>query len=369
MKKDTDKETDWRSLERIREDIDGLDGEIISLLSKRQELAAVIGKLKRKLGNEITDPAREQKVLRRLVSRGNKELTTQAIRCIFSEIISAARSVQQELTAAYLGPDATFSHQAAVYLYGKSASFRPAESIEEVFALVEKGVCQQGVVPIENSYEGSVNTTQDLFYKYDLKIGAEIFLRIRHHLLSKAGDIKKVSRLYSHPMPVAQCRSWIKRHLPDIPITEVASTSVAAKMAASEPDAAAVGGRFCALTYGLNVLEENIEDRPDNVTRFLAIGKNQSEPTGRDKTSLLFFLSHKPGALYRALEALAKRNVNMTRIESRPMKIKNWEYLFFVDLEGHEQDENLREAIREMEGRCAFMKRLGSFPAGDEPWD
>jgi chorismate mutase/prephenate dehydratase len=249
------------------------------------------------------------------------------------------------------------------------ASFRATETIEEVFGLVEKGVCHQGVVPIENSYEGSVNTTLDLFYKYDLKIGGEILLRIRHHILSKAGHMEEIKRLYSHPMPVAQCRSWLKTHMAHIPVTEVASTSLAARMAADEPGAAAVGSRFSAETYGLSVLEEHIEDHPDNVTRFLVIGKTRSEPTGKDKTSLLFFLSHKPGALHKALEALANRNVNMTRIGSRPMRARNWEYLFFVDLEGHEQDNNIREAIKEMEASCAFMKRLGSFPAGDEPWN
>jgi chorismate mutase/prephenate dehydratase len=369
VKQENSKENNWQTLDGCREEIDNIDGQILSLLFTRQAVAAEIGKLKKSLGMEVIDTAREQEVLRRLASKGHKGMSARAIRSIFSEIISASRSVQQAPTVAYLGPEATFSHQAAVSLYGKSASFRAAETIAEVFALVEKGACNQGVVPIENSYEGSVNITLDLFYKYDLKIGAEIFLRVRHHLLSRAKHIEAVNRLYSHPMPIAQCRSWLKTHMAQIPVTEVASTSLAAKMAADEPGAAAVGSRFSAATYGLDILVENIEDHPDNVTRFLVIGKGQAEPTGKDKTSLLFFLSHKPGALHTALEALAKRNVNMTRIESRPMKVKNWEYLFYVDLEGHEQDSNVSEAIKDMEGRCTFMKRLGSFPAGGDPWD
>ena len=181
--------------------------------------------------------------------------------------------------------------------------------------------------------------------------------------------MKKIRLLYSHPMPIAQCRLWIKTHLFGIPVTEVASTALAARMAADEPDAAAVGSHLAALTYDLNILEENIEDHPDNITRFFVIGKGRSEPTGKDKTSLLFLLSHRPGALHRALGALAQRNINMTRIESRPMKIRNWEYLFFVDLEGHEQDGNVSEAIDEMEENCVFLKRLGSYPEGGEVWD
>ena len=369
MKQSSNNKGDWQSMDVSREDINRVDEQIISLLSKRQELAADIGKLKRDLGIEIIDPAREQEVLRRISSKSNENLSTRAIRNIFSEIISAARSVQQVSSVAYLGPEATFSHQAAIYLYGKSGSFRSAQNIEEIFGLVEKGICQHGVVPIENSFEGSVTGTLDLLYEYELKICAEIFLRIRHYLLSRAAHIEEVKRLYSHPMPIAQCRSWIKANLATVPITEVASTALAAKMAAGEPESAAVGSRLAGITYGLKMLEEGIEDVPDNFTRFFVIGKGRSEPTGKDKTSLLFLLSHRPGALHRALGALAQRNINMTRIESRPMKIRNWEYLFFVDLEGHEQDGNVSEALSEMEENCVFLKRLGSYPEGGEVWD
>lgn len=370
MKKDKDNGSDWQIPDVHRRNIDEIDGQILSLISRRQEIAVAIGKLKRDKGVEIIDHAREQEVLRHLASKSNRNLSTQAIRSIFSEIISAARSVQQVATVAYLGPEATFSHQAALNLYGTSAAYRAAETIEEVFGLVEKGVCHQGVVPIENSYEGSVNITLDLLYEYELKVGAEIFLRIRHHLLSKVEGVEKIKRLYSHPMPIAQCRSWIKTHLVGVPVTEVASTSLAARMAADKTDGAAIGSRLSGLTYELNILEENIEDHPDNVTRFLVIGKDQLPgPTGKDKTSLLFFLHHVPGALHKALEALAKRNVNMTRIVSRPMKTRNWEYLFFVDIEGHEQDSNVSDALKEMEEHCVFMKLIGSYPAGGEPWD
>ncbi|MDY6972742.1 MAG: prephenate dehydratase [Thermodesulfobacteriota bacterium] len=360
---------DSRTLDMHRREIDDIDRQLISLLSKRQDTAAAIGRIKKNLGMEVFDPAREHEVLRNLTSNSRGSLTKDAIRNVFNEIISAARSVQGPVSVAFLGPETTFSHQAAMSLFGRSASFRAAESIEEVFGLVEKGVCSHGVVPIENSYEGSVNSTLDLLYEHELKIGAEVLLRIRHHLLGGVDSIRKVRRLYSHPMPIAQCRMWIKTYLSRVQITEVASTALAASMAAKEHDAAAVGSRLCAHNYGLNIIEENIEDHPDNVTRFLAIGKTSPELTGRDKTSILFFLKDEPGALHKAVETIARRKINMSRIESRPMKTRNWEYLFFADLEGHEQDANISDAINEMEERCMFVKRLGSYPAGSDLWE
>jgi len=360
---------DTQDLGGYREEIDSIDGQIISLLSRRQEVAMAVGQIKKERGLEIFDPAREEEIMRRLVSDYQGVLSKEAVKHIYNEIISASRSVQESLNVAYFGPEATFTHQAAIFLFGRSASMRAAETIEDVFGLVEKSVCRQGVVPIENSYEGSVNRTLDLLYTYELKVNAEIFLRIRHHLLSKADDIRKIKRLYSHPMPIAQCRGWLRGNLPKtVVIKEVGSTSLAAKLAADDPDAAAVGSRLAARTYHLEMLEENIEDHPDNVTRFLSIGKAEPEPTGKDKSSILFFLNHKPGALYNALGILAKNDINMTRIESRPMKIRNWEYLFFVDIEGHEKDSNVHEAILEMERTCPFIKQLGSYPASGEPW-
>jgi chorismate mutase/prephenate dehydratase len=215
-----------------REEIDQIDEQILALLVKRQSVAVDIGRLKKELGMDVLDQTREQEVLRRLTSKGQESLNAQTIRNIFSEIMSAARSVQQVPTVAYLGPEATFSHQAALYHYGRSASFRASKSIEDIFASVEKGLSLLGVVPIENSTEGPVTTTLDLLFKYDLRISAEIYLRIRHHLLSKAEGIAQIKQLYSHPMPLAQCRTWIRNHLGGVPVKEVSSTAVAAKMAA-----------------------------------------------------------------------------------------------------------------------------------------
>ena len=359
-----------KDLNSYREQINQVDDKIISLLTRRQEIATAVGQIKKEKGLEIFDPGREEEIMRRLAENSRQGLSKEAIRHIYSEIISASRSVQEALTVAYFGPEATFTHQAALSLFGRSTSMRASETIEEVFGLVEKGVCRQGVVPVENSYEGSVNRTLDMLYKYELKISAEIFLRIRHHLLSKADDLKDITVLYSHPMPIAQCRAWIRANLPKaVTIKEVGSTSAAAKLAADDPRAAAVGSALAAKTYGLGTLQENIEDHPDNVTRFLSIGRNECEPTGKDKSSILFFLNHKPGALYNALGILAKNNINMTRIESRPMKIRNWEYLFLVDIEGHEKDENVHGPIVDMQRTCPFVKRLGSYPASGEPWE
>jgi chorismate mutase/prephenate dehydratase len=369
VKRDDKREGGRQALEGYGEEIEQIDEQILTLLARRQELAATIGELRKVLGIDIVNPAREEELLRRVASRQQKNLTPQAVRHIFSEIISAARLVQHALTVAFLGPEATFSHQAAISLFGHSASFLSAETIEKVFDLVEKGTCQRGVVPIENSYEGSVGTTMDLLYQRELKISAELFLRIRHHLLSRENDIERIKCVYSHPMARAQCRSWIRANLPNVIVKETESTSLASKLAAGEKYAAAVGSQLSALHYGLKILKEDIEDNPQNTTRFLAVGKSAASPTGRDKTSILLTLRHEPGALHKALEPFARSNINMTRIESRPMKTRNWEYLFFVDFEGHEEDSNVREAIKEMEGRCAFIKRLGSFPAGGELWD
>lgn len=276
---------------------------------------------------------------------------------------------QNQYLVAYLGPEATYSHQAAIALYGNSENLRGTETIEDVFKMVESGDCDQGVVPVENSYEGSVNITLDFFYKYEIFICGEGYVRIRHNLLSLAEKTDTLKSLYSHPQALAQCRSWIKSNLKNVSLFEVSSTAMAAQKAVNEKDSGAIGSRFAGEIYGLSILKESIEDDPNNVTRFFVIGKDYPAPTGNDKTSIIFSLHHKPGTLYRCLKILAERNVNMTRIESRPMKTKNWEYLFFVDLEGHADDGRLGESLREMEEHCVFMKRLGSYPRGGAPWD
>ncbi len=285
-----------------------------------------------------------------------------------SEIISnnfGSNRLQFVTYVGYLGPEATFSHQAATILYNEHTELKGAETIEDVFIMVKNGQCEEGIVPIENSYEGSVNITQDLLNKYDANICAEVYLRIRHNLLSRERDIKNIRRVYSHPQAIAQCRSWLKNNLSDISVAELSSTSLAAKMASRESNTAAIGSGFAASTYGLNILRENIEDDQENATRFFVIGDHKPQPTGKDKTSIIFFLKHEPGSLYKCLSVLAEKGINLTRIESRPAKTKKWEYLFFVDLEGHEKDLNISEALEEMEKYCVFLKKMGSYPRGD----
>jgi chorismate mutase / prephenate dehydratase len=359
---------EWETLANHRREIDRIDEQIISLLSKRQEEGASVGEIKRSLGVDLFDAAREKEVLDRLCSNANERLTPEAIINIYSEIISVSRSVQETLKVAFLGPEANFTHQAALSLFGHSATFEPAGSVEEIFDMVDKGICRHGVLAIENAFEGSVDGTLDYFCNYELKICSEILVRIRHHLMSNVECIENIKILYSHPMAAAQCRAWITNHLPKATLREVESTSLAARMAADEPEAAALGSNLSASTYGLKILAEDIEDHPDNVTRFVAIGKTDAQPTGRDKTSLLFSVKHSPGTLYKVLENLARKKINMCRIESRPIRVRSWEYLFFVDIEGHSRDRDVRTAMKKMEECCVFFRQLGSYPVAKNPW-
>jgi len=354
----------------IRREVDGIDREIVSLLEERQAAARAIGGLKRRLGAPVMDQAREAEITMGLMSRGGKTLTSRHIQHIFREIFSAARSVQEETEVVYLGPEGTFSHLAAVSQFGSSALLRPARSLDEVFERVRRGGGNcYGVVPAENSTEGSIQRTLDLLNEYDIKIVGERFLKVSHSLLSREKDIRRVKRIFSHEMALAQCRLWLKEHLPAIPVEKTASTGSAAQRSSQEPGTAAVGNARAADSYGLHLLEEHIEDHPGNRTRFFIMGKEAIGPTGVDKTSILFSLKHSPGALHRALGNLARQSINLTRIESRPTRSRPWEYVFFVDMEGHRDDEAVSRALGDMEESCLFVKWLGSYPAGREGWD
>ena len=358
------KNDDKQRIEELVRRIEKLDENLFELIRKRQEIAA--GLVEAEAGE--FDPGEEERILRRLVPPNGEHLTPQAARAIFREIFSAARSVQSPLTVAYLGPESSNSNQAAMTHFGASASYRPADSADEVFNLVEKDQCRQGVVPIENAFEGSINNTLDLLRDHPVRITAEILLRVRYNLLTNAADTGAIRKLYAHPIAAAQCMAWIKNHLPGVPLKEVASSAMAAAEAARDSESAALGSRLAAQTYGLNILEANIEDRPDNVTRFISIGKTTPKPTGEDKTSILFSTSHKPGALFDVLKILAKKNINMTKIESRPMKTRSWQYLFFVDLAGHCEDSHIASALKKLQSSCEYYKMIGSYPVGSNPW-
>jgi len=353
-------------LDKLRHQIDEIDQQIFELLLRRQVLAQQIGQEKRRLGLDLVDMAREQEVIEGLAVLARPPLTSHSLKAIYREIISAARCVQQPLEVSYLGPEGSFCHEAAAKLFGHAVSLFSQGSVQDIFSMVDKDRCDLGVVPIENSSQGSVGITLDLFYDYGLKIQAEIFIRIRHHLLSREQTIESIHTLYSHPMAFGQCRAWLREHLPGVKVLEATSTSEAARMASEGQGIGAIGSHIAAEVYGLNVLANHIEDRPSNITRFVAIGKNTARKGKKNKTSILFSLPHKPGALSRAISPLAQRGINMTRIESRPARAKPWEYLFFVDIEGHKEDKVVREALWEISQACSFFKHLGSYPAGGE---
>jgi chorismate mutase/prephenate dehydratase len=348
-------------LSDIRKKIDAIDAKLIALLNERADLVHEVGEVKKKEGTAIYAPEREEALLRSLVAKSKGRLPASAIRAIYREIMSASLALEKQLTIAYLGPEATWSHQAARQKFGASVDYAAQSSIAEVFNVVARGKADYGVVPIENSTEGAVNYTLDVFMDSELKICAQFLLKIENNLIAKIprGEIRKV---YSHPQVIGQCRQWLRHNLPGVDLIEVASTTHAAELASKEPHAAAIAGQMAAEVYGLKILETGIQDSPDNTTRFLVIGHATCPPTGDDKTSLMFCVQDKPGALFSALEPFQNLKINMSKIESRPSKRKAWEYFFFVDIEGHAQDKKLVKALAGLGKHCSFLKILGSYP-------
>jgi chorismate mutase / prephenate dehydratase len=361
-------ESAWRRLESFRTDIDRIDERILDLLSHRQAAAEGIGRVKRMLNLDIVDPAREQHVLDRLSSRARGRLDPDAIRTIYSGIIAVARGIQEPPSIGFLGPEGTFSHEASRQLYGETAAYRPLQSVEDIFYRVARAECSTGIVPLENSSEGPVMETLDLFAQYDLTIRAEVRLPVRHQLMSLAADPKDIQRLYSHPMALAQCSRWIRNHLPGIQTEAVSSTASAVDLVAGDPASAAVGSRLAGEIAGVPILRQDIQDLRNNVTRFVMLGRGPvaRDPSDKDCTSLLIGLEHRPGTLLGVIGPLAAHNVNITRIDSRPRKDRPWEYLFFLDLDGNAEEEPLAGALDEISQACSMIKRLGSYPREDE---
>jgi chorismate mutase/prephenate dehydratase len=346
----------------LRRKIDEIDSKILSLLNERAELVAEVGGEKAKAKMDLHVPQREEEIFRRLIRENRGRFPRNAIRPVFREIISACRSVEGPLTLAYLGPAATFTHLACIRRFGLSAHFVPVRTIAEVFAEVEKGNVGYGVVPIENSSEGVVSHTLDMFVDSELKICGEILLEVSHSLLSRSGDLRRVKKIYSHPHAFAQSRKWLEATVPRVPLFEASSTAAAAELASKEPGAAAIASELAASLYKLKVISRKIEDTPHNFTRFLVIGQKISAPTSRDKTSLMFSIKDRVGALYRILEPFAKHQINLTKIESRPSKTKVWEYIFYVDIEGNVADGPVSAALSTLQEECLFLKVLGSYP-------
>jgi len=353
------------TLGNLRDELKKADREIIKFLHKRTKLSIEIGKIKDRLGMEVYDAAQEAKIFEHLAKVNGDTLPEKYMKAIFREIISASRAMQKPLTVAFLGPEATFSHLAAQSYFGTSTSFIPQTTIYNVFDEVEKGKIQCGVVPVENSLEGSINLTLDRLISTSLSIRAEIFLRISHCLLSKSRQMDKIKRVYSIPTVLAQCQGWLRTNLPHCVLVEAASTAAAARIVQNDSDSAAIGSRLAAVTYGLNMLSESIEDHTSNTTRFLVIGQGQNKTTGRDKMSILFGTPHHPGALYHALKPFAKRQINLMKIESYPVKERLWEYLFFVDFRGHMDEDETIGCINDLKKVTTFLKVLGSYPEGE----
>ncbi len=349
------------SLDKLRKQIDHLDEKLIKLLNERIGVALEIGKTKKEQGGEIYVPSREKAVFDRVAALNESgPLPAEAVRAIYREIMSAALALESDLKIAYLGPPATFTHQAARQKFGASVEYHPAGSIADVFSAVENGNADYGVVPVENSTEGAVTHTFDQFAGTTLKICAEIYLPISLCLMASV-PAEKVTRICSKQEALGQCRRWLQANMSGIEFDAVNSTTLAAEMA-STGDCAAVASRFAAELYSLDVIAENIQDVSGNTTRFLIIGRAFSDPTGEDKTSIYFGIKDKVGALHDALDALKSNGINMSKIESRPSGDKVWEYVFFVDFEGHAGSPNVKAALEEMEKHCALLTVLGSYP-------
>lgn len=354
------------SITGLRSSIDRIDEKILALINKRLLLAKDIGRMKAENGSRVLDIARESTLIQRLNSLNEGPLSRSALHHVFAEIIAASREIQKNHSVAYLGPEATFTHIAAINYFGQSVNYVPQTTIRDIFCEVEKSACHYGVVPVENSIEGSVNYTLDLFFESDLKICAELYHPISHDLLSKSDMLEEIEIIYSHPQAFAQCRKWIQKKLPEAVLVECDSTAHAAKKASDNPRSAAIASSKAAHIYNLQVAASKIEDISRNTTRFLIIGKDDIKRTGSDKTSIMFVTSHIPGALYKALKPVAESGINMVKLESRPTKHENWSYFFFVDLEGHIEDRIVSGTIQKMKKLCLFLKCLGSYPVASE---
>jgi chorismate mutase/prephenate dehydratase len=346
---------------RLRRDIDGVDDELLRLLNQRAALASRVGALKK--GAPVYRPEREAEILRRMARANPGPLAAERVTSVFREVISACRGLEEAIRVTYLGPAGTFSEQAVRQHFGRAADALPAASVDEAFQQCEAGAVQFTVVPVENSTEGVVGRTLDLLLTTPLRICGEIELRVQQNLLSK-GAVKSVKRVYSHAQSLAQCNAWLGQHLPHAERVPVGSNAEAAQRAAKEKSAAAIAGQAAAERYGLKVLAKSIEDSPNNTTRFLVLGQLDAAPSGKDRTSLVMSAENKPGAVHALLTPLAENRVSMTRIESRPSRSRSalWEYVFFIDVEGHQKDAPVAKALAELQAKAAFLKVLGSYP-------
>lgn len=353
-----------QSLPALREQIDALDAEILILFNRRARIAQQVAEAKLAAGesNNFYRPEREVQVLQRVRDLNQGPLNDDTVARLFRELMSACLALEKPLCVAYLGPEGTFSQQAAYKQFGHAVKVMPQPAIAEIFRAVENGDCQFGVVPVENSSEGVIAHTLDSFLSSSLGICGEVDLRIHHNLLSTQTERTAIRQVFSHQQSLGQCRRWLEHYLPGAELVAVSSNAEAARLATQTPDSAAIAGEMAADLYDLNLLERNIEDEPDNTTRFLVIGRLQVGITGRDKTTLLISTGNQPGALHRALAPFAEHGISMSKIESRPSRRGAWDYVFFIDVEGHQDDTEVAAALRAAQTQVSFFKVLGSYP-------
>lgn len=351
-------------LAAVRAEIDGIDRQIQALIARRAQWAREVGRAKGKLAAAVDyyRPEREAQVLRRVIDSNAGPLADDVLVRLFREIMSACLAQQEPLKVGYLGPEGTFSEQAVFKHFGHSARGFPLASIAEVFDEVADGRADFGVVPVENSGQGTIQSTLDLFLGSPLKICGEIELHVHQYLLSRGGHVEDIERVLSHPQSLAQCRGWLRQNLPGVELQAVSSNAEAARRARKSDDAGAIAGESAAHVYGLEIVAGPIEDRPDNTTRFLVLGRTLFPPSGNDRTSLLVFVHDQPGALYRVLEPLARHGISMNRIESRPAHTGKWQYAFFIDVGGHVEESPLADALAELGDFAAQVTVLGSYP-------
>ncbi len=349
-----------KDLNKFRNDIDKIDSKLLDLISKRSSIAQKVGKLKN--DGVIYKPEREAQVLLRLLEENKGPLSNESITNIFKSIISNCRALEKKLSVSFLGPLGTFSEEATIRQFGESIQTIPTDSIDEVFNHVQSGIAHYGVVPVENSTEGAISRTLDLLLTKDLKICGEIILPVHHFFLSKNKNLKKIKTIYAHGQSLAQCHDWLMNNAPDIKKVAVMSNAEGAKLASKEKNTAAIASNRAADLFNLGTLFENIEDEQNNSTRFLVLSSQNVKPSNNDKTSIVVATKNKPGAIAELVAPFAKNKVSMTKLESRPAKIGMWEYVFFIDIEGHQTNKSVKAALNVIESKASFMKILGSYP-------
>jgi chorismate mutase/prephenate dehydratase len=347
----------------LRAGIDSVDEEIVRLLDRRARLACRIGEIKREYGLEAYAPARERAVLDRVAALGAGDFPARGLEAVFREIISSSISLEARLKVAYLGPEATFTHEAALRSFGASVELEPQATVSEVFTRVERGEAGHGIVPVENSMEGTVTHTLDELMNSPLKVCGEVYLPVSQNLISCEPSLDRVRIVCSHPMALSQAAPWLRHELPSALLEEVESTGEAARRAAREPGVAAVGSVLAAEAHHLNVLARSIQDARTNATRFIVLGREWAGRTGRDKTSVVFSVKDRPGVLRDALAAFAEEGINLTRIESRPSRKRAWTYVFFADFDGHPEEERVQRALTALEEHCPYVSLIGAYPA------